>query len=196
MRSINVRKLSYLPLAALILSGSSLLAGSPRSTVGPPAAQSETSSPSSAEASRLLKEVRTIAYSLERDAATLESYTFSRLHWQTHADQLRLAREHINAIGDRLESLQAIRSTAAPWQQQAIGAIVPVATQLAARTEAAINHLNENRGYLLAPEYTDHLSTIADHSDQLKDSINVFLEMASAQEKLDSLREKAAALES
>lgn len=196
MRSINVRKLSYLPMAALILSGSSLLAGSPRSAVGPPAVQSETSSSSSAEASRLLKEVRTIAYSLERDAATLESYTFGRLHWQTHADQLRLAREHINAIGDRLKSLQAIRSTAAPWQQQAIRSIVPVATQLAARTEAAINHLNENRGHLFAPEYTGHLRAIADHSDQLKESVNVFLEMASTQEKLDSLREKTAALES
>jgi hypothetical protein len=196
MRSINVRKLSYLPIAALIFSGSSLLAGPPASAVGPPVVQSETSSASAAEASQLLKEVRTIAYNLERDAATLETYTFSRFDWRTHADQLRLAKQHINAIGDRLQSLQAIRSTAAPWQQQAIESIVPVAAQLAARTEAAINHLNENRGYLFAPEYTDHLSTIADHSDQLKESVNVFLGLASTQEKLDSLREKAAALES
>jgi uncharacterized coiled-coil DUF342 family protein len=196
MRSINVQKLSYLPIAALILSGSSLLADPLASAVGPPAVQSKTSSPSSAEASQLLKEVRTIAYNLERDAATLESYTFGRLDWRTHADQLSLAREHINAIGNRLKNLQAIRSTAAPWQQQAIESIVPVATQLAARTEAAINHLNENRGYRFAPEYTDHLRTIADHSDQLKESVNVFLEMASTQEKLDRLREKAAALES
>jgi hypothetical protein len=196
MRSINIRKLSYLPAAALILSGSSLLAGPPASGVSPPAVQTETSSPSSAEASRLLKEVRTIAYDLERDTATLESYRFSRLHWQTHADQLRLAKEHMNAIGDRLKSLQAIRSTAAPWQQQAIESIVPVAAQLAARTEDAINHLNENRNHLFAPEYTDHLSTIADHSDQLKQSVNTFLELANTQEKLHSLREKAAALES
>jgi hypothetical protein len=195
MRSINVQKLSYLPIAALILSGSSLLADSP-SAVGPPAVQSERSSPSSAEASQLLKEVRTIAYNLQRDAATLESYTFGRLNWRTHADQLSSAREHINAIGNRLKDLQAIRSTAAPWQQQAIESIVPVVAQLAARTEAAINHLNENRGNLFAPEYTDHLSTIADHSDQLKESVNVFLEVASTQEKLDRLREKAAALES
>jgi uncharacterized coiled-coil DUF342 family protein len=195
MRSINFQKLSYLPIAALILSGSSLLADS-RPAVGPPVVQSEIWSPSSAEASQLLREVRTIAYNLERDAATLESYTFGRLDWRTHADQLSLAREHINAIGNRLKNLQAIRSTAAPWQQQAIESIVPVATQLAARTEAAINHLNENRGYLFAPEYTDHLRTIADHSDQLKESVNVFLEMASTQEKLDRLRDKAAALES
>jgi hypothetical protein len=196
MPSINIRKLSYLPAAALILSGSSLLAGPPVSGVSPPAVQSETSSQSSEEASRLLEEVRAIAYDLERDAATLKSYTFSRLHWQTHADQLRLAKEHINALGDRLERLQAIRGTAASWQQEAIESIVPVTAQLAARTEDAISHLNENRNHLFAPEYTDHLSTIADHSDQLKQSVNIFLELANTQEKLDSLREKAAALES
>jgi hypothetical protein len=196
MRSIHIQKLSYLPVAALILSGSSLVASPSASGVSPPAVQSETSSPSAAEASRLLKEVRTIAYNLERDAATLETYSFSRMYWQTHADQLRLAKQHINAIGERLQSLQTIRSTAAPWQQQAIASIAPVAAQLAARTEDAINHLNENRNHLFAPEYTDHLSTIADHSDQLKKSVNIFLEMASTQEKLDSLRDKAAALES
>jgi hypothetical protein len=196
MRYINIRNLSYLPVAALILSGSSLVASPSASGVSPPAVQSEASSPSAAEASRLLKEVRTIAYNLERDAATLETYTFSRMYWQTHADQLRLAKEHINAIGDRLKSLQAIRSTVAPWQQKAIDSIVPVAVQLAARTEAAIGHLNENRNHLFAPEYKDHLTTIADHSDQLKQSVNIFLELANTQEKLDSLREKAAALES
>jgi hypothetical protein len=196
MYSIPIPKLSYLPVAALILSGSSLLAGPPASGVSPPAVRTDTSSLHSAEASRLLKEVRTIAYNLERDAATLESYRFSRMHWQTHADQLRLAKEHINAIGDRLKSLQAIRGTAGPWQQQAIESIVPVAAQLAARTEAAIGHLNENRNHLFAPEYTDHLSTIADHSDQLKESVNVFLELATAHEKLDSFREKVAERES
>jgi len=196
MHSIHVRKLSYLPVAALILSGSLLLAAPSASAVGPPIVQSEISSPSSAEASQLLKEVRAIAYDLRRDAATLESYTFSRLDWRTHADQLSLAKQHINAIGDRLESLEAIRSTVAPWQQQAIESIIPVAAQLAARTEAAINHLNGNRGHLFAPEYTDHLSTIAEHSDQLTRSVNVLLELASTQEKLDSLRDKVAAMES
>jgi hypothetical protein len=196
MHSIHIRKLSYLPVAALVVSGSLLLAAPSASAVGPPVVESEMSSRSSAEASQLLKEVRAIAYELRRDAATLESYTLSRLDWRTHAFQLSLAKQHINAIGDRLESLQAIRSSAAPWQQQAIESIVPVAAQLATRTEAAINHLNEKRGHLFAPEYVGHLSTIAEHSSQLKQSVNLFLELASTQEKVDMLRDKVAALES
>jgi hypothetical protein len=111
---------------------------------------------------------------------TLESYKLGGLDWRSHAHQLALAKQHINGIGDRLQNLQAIRNTAAPWQQQAIESIVPVATQLAARTEAAINHL----------------STIAEHSDQMKQSIDVFLDMATTQDKLDSLRDKVAAMES
>jgi hypothetical protein len=196
MRSISLRNLAYLPMAALILSSSSLLAAVSNSAVGPPIVQSEASSQSSAEASRLLKEVRAIAYDLRRDAVTLESYKPGGLDWRSHARQLALAKQHINGIGDRLQNLQAIRNTAAPWQQQAIESIVPVATQLAARTEAAINHLNENRGYLFAPVYTAHLSTIAEHSDQMKQSIDVLLDMATTQDKLDSLRDKVAAMES
>ena len=67
-----MRKMSYLPMAATILFGSSLFAGSPASQT-------------SAEASRLLTEVRSIAHDLNRDAATLESYRLGGITWQTHA---------------------------------------------------------------------------------------------------------------
>lgn len=194
MRSIHLRNMSYLPIAALILSGSSLVAAPSKSAVGPPVVQSETAA--STEASQLLEEIQSIAHELNRDAARLESYRGGGLSWQSHAYQLTLAKQHINSIGSRLEKLQAIRSAAAPWQQRAIDSIVPVAVQLASRTEDAINHLNENRGYLFAPVYTGHLSAIAGNADRMKQSVNVFLELARAQDRLDSLREKVAAIES
>jgi uncharacterized protein (DUF1501 family) len=195
MRSINIRRMSYLSIAALIFSGSSLFAAPSGAAVGPPTVQSETSR-SAPEARQLLEQVQRIANQLNREAQTLESYTHSKLSWQTHADQLTLAKQHINAMGERLESLQAIRHTAAPWQQQAIDSIVPVAVQLATRTEAAINHLTENRSQLFAPVYTGHLNAIAEHGDRMKQSINTFLELASTQEKLDNLRDKLNAMES
>jgi hypothetical protein len=189
------KKMAYLPVAALILSGSSLFAAPSVSAVGPPGVQSETAR-DSARASQLLEEVRSIASDLSRDAATLESYKLKRLSWESHAYQLTLAKQHINAIGDRVEDLKAIRSTAAPWQQQAIDAVVPVAVQLAARTQDAINHLNENQLHLFAPAYTDHLSAIAANADKMKQSVDVFLDLASAQDKLDNLQERVAASES
>ncbi|HMJ62809.1 MAG TPA: hypothetical protein VK493_13645, partial [Bryobacteraceae bacterium] len=119
--------MSYLPMAATILFGSPLFAASP-------------SSQTSAEASRLLTEVRSIAQTLNRDAATLESYRRGGITWQSHAHRLALAKQHINSIGERLESLEAMRGSTAPWQQEAVDLIVPVAEQLASRTQAAIHH--------------------------------------------------------
>ena len=178
-----MRKMSYLPMAALILSGSSLFAASPTAQA-------------SAEASRLLTEVRTIANALHRDAATLESYRLAGLSWQSHANRLTLARHHINSIGNRLERLEAMRGSAAPWQQEAIDSITPVAAQLASRTEAAINHLNASPRHLYAPVYTGHLSAVAGHANQMKQSVDLHLDLAGAQDRLDSLRDEAAALRS
>ncbi len=55
MRSLN-RKMSYLPLAALILSGSGLVAAPSVSAVGPPVVQSQHTQ-ESGQASELLKEI-------------------------------------------------------------------------------------------------------------------------------------------
>jgi hypothetical protein len=188
--SIDIRKLSYLPAAALMLSGSSLVAAPSASVAGTAIVQSETAQ-SSAAASQLLQEIRSITNQLRRDAARLESYKLSGLNWQTHADQLNRARQHINDIGDRLERLQAIRNSCEPWQQQAIDVMVPVAIQLASRTEDAIDLLNGRR-YLFAPAYTDHLNSIAEHANRLKQSVSVFLDAASTRDKLERLDQRVA----
>jgi len=56
--------------------------------------------------------------------------------------------------------------------------------------------LNENRGYLWALVYTDHLKTISDQADQMKESDDLDLELASTQDKLGELRNKFAAMRS
>lgn len=147
-----------------------------------------------AEASGLLKEIQSTAFRLTRDAATLQSYAGGRLSSDSHARQLNLAKSHINTIGDKLERLQEIRHVAAPWQQQAIDTMVPVAVDLAGRTQAAILHVNDRPGHLWVPAYTSHLRAIADHADRLKDSVDLHLELASTQDKLEELRFKTASI--
>jgi hypothetical protein len=186
---------SYLPVAALILSGSALLAAPTGVPVGSPVVQTE-STQASAHANELLKEIRSIATELSREAATLESYKLGRLSWQSHAYQLTLSKGHLNAIGERLEKLQAIRDSAAPWQKQAISALVPLAQQLASRTEDAIKHLNGNHHQLFASPYTDHLTTIAASSDDIRQTASLFLELARTQERLDDLLGRIVDIES
>jgi hypothetical protein len=144
------------------------------------------------EASQLLKEIQSTSAQLTSNTDRLESFIGKGLQWESHAIELTFAKEHINAIGERLERLQVIRHVAEPWQRQAIDSIVPVAVHLAARTEAAIRHLKENLNLLWVPEYTDHLKMIADHAGQMKASVDLYLELSSTQEKLEELHNRAA----
>ncbi|HEY3457989.1 MAG TPA: hypothetical protein VGK64_25630 [Bryobacteraceae bacterium] len=171
-----MKRMTYLAVAAALAAGTPLLA------------ESSSASQKSADATRLLREVRLLTHDLNRDAATLKTYRLNRTSWQAHAHRLALAKEHINSIGERLANLDAMRGSVEPWQRGAIDSITPVAGQLAARTEAAIKYLNENQGRLFVPNYTEHLSAIAGHADQMQESISTHLDLASAQERMDKLR--------
>jgi chromosome segregation ATPase len=189
MRSTILRKFAYLPLLALVLT--SVVAAAP---VVSPSNSNSSECPVwsfDAEANNLLKEIKFLSGKLKNDASTLESYKRQpQLHRQTHAHQLNLAREHINKIGEQLDRLQAIQSEVAPWQQRAIEQIVPVAANVAAHTEAAIQDLNENRTYLFASVYADHLTSIADRSAELKESTDLLLELGNTLDQLDRLEQR------
>jgi DNA repair exonuclease SbcCD ATPase subunit len=189
MRSIIFRKFGYLPLLAVGLT--SIVSASPAVSLKNSTVTECQVWNFETEAKDLLKEIKSLSAKLKTDASTLESYKWqTQLSWQTHAYQLNKAREHINAIGQRLDRLQAIKSVTAPWQQQAIDEIVPVAANVAAHTESVIQHLNENRTYLYAPVYADHLTSISDRSTELKDSVDAFLEFGDTSDKLDRMQQK------
>jgi hypothetical protein len=142
------------------------------------------------EASNLLGDVRMLSGELRKDADRLESFKRSNVSSLAHGDQLARVKEHINAMGDRLERLQEIRHVTAPWQQQAIDRMLPAAVEVASRTQAAIEHLNENGNYLFAPTYRDHLSTIAEQARTLDASARNFVEYGDTQERLDQLQQE------
>jgi hypothetical protein len=79
-------------------------------------------------------------------------------------------------VGERIAELQHIRHFVLPWQQQAITEVTSHATQLAASVRAAIVHLRENQNRLFVSEYRDHLKTIANHSGEMKQTVNKFLD--------------------
>jgi len=184
-----LRSITYLPMAALLAAGT-LFASAPADEPTP--VMAETAGwDFQKEASDLLRETRSLAVRLHRDADTLESLARSnQVSWQTHANYLTLAKEHINSMGKQLERLRDIQHVASPWQQQAIDRIYPVALELANRTEAAIGHLNENRSWLFNPDYGSHLATIAERAEEMKTSVADFLELGETQEELARLQRK------
>lgn len=183
-----IRKAVCAGMGALLLAASVM--ASPSAKQGETAGVSTPAWNFQREASELLENVCVLSGKLRTDADRLESFPRSRLGWQTHADQLALVKGHINQMGTQLDRLQQIRHTTSPWQQQAIDRAVPVAVELASRTQAAIEHLNENNGYLFAPSYTDHLTTIAEQATTLEDSVSSFMEYSTARENLEELERK------
>lgn len=144
-----------------------------------------------AEASNLLQQIKFLSGQLKADAGVLESYKRQpTMSWQGHAAQLNKIRQHVNQVGDRLERLQAIQAGVAPWQQRAIGEIVPVAAALATHTQSAIEHLNDNRKLLYAGVYADHVMSMSERSGELKASVDTFVDFGNTSDKLERLQEK------
>lgn len=177
MRSTILRKSVYVPLLAL---GLTTVAPAAVTVKAAPAAVESLSPSVENEASRLLKQVKMLSGNLKITGERLEGLSLPHMLdlQRVHADELTEAREQINAIGKRLDRLQAIQSAAAPWQQNAIDEIVPVAANVAAHTQSALEHLNESRGFLYAPAYADYLAGIAQHSSELKSTVDAHLEFA------------------
>jgi len=189
MKSRSVAKIVSLIVAGVMAAGA--LTAAPRSVVvGAAVCQTEDRN-FPAEASSLLKEVQFTATLLTRDATILESYTRGDLTRESHAGQITVIKHHINTMGEKLHRLQAIRHLVTPWQQEAIDSVVSPSVMIAAHTQAAIEHLNERSNNLWHPDYTDLLRGISDRSLQVKEAVNLHLEMADTQDKLESLQERA-----
>jgi hypothetical protein len=188
MKSRSVTKIMCLLLAGVMAAGA--LTAAPRgvSASGATCQTEDWNFP--AEASSLLKEVQFTATLLTRDATILESYSRGALSRESHVDRITVVKHHINTMGEKLNRLQAIRHVVTPWQQQAIDSVVPPAVTVAAHTEAAIEHLNDRRNNLWHPDYTDLLRGISDRSVQVQEAVNLHLEMADTQDKLESLQER------
>ena len=94
---------------------------------------------------------------------------------QSRVTFLDRADSHMNAVGERVAKLQHIRRLLLPWQQEAITEVTSHATRVKADIQAAIVHLRENQNRLLVAEYRDHLTTIEDRSEDMKQTVDKFL---------------------
>jgi len=154
-----------------------------------PAQAPESPADLSGRASTLLAEVQDEAVRLRLHAEKLgtlaDNFQYS---WQSHAFYLDRVKGHINAVGERTAELQQIRHAVLPWQQQAITEVSSHAAQVAASTQAAILYLNKNQRWLFAPEYRDHLTTIADRSEDMEQTLDKFVDYENAQQKFQQLQ--------
>ena len=184
---MNLKQIIVALAAVLFLGTGSVFASPP----GPSPGAQETAAFAylSERVSILLAEIRKESAELSRHADTLGTFARSpQISRQSHARYLNRVKDHANAVGERTAELQQIRHAPLPWQEQAITEVTSHAAQVAASTQAAIVYLNENQGRHFVPEYRDHLTTIANSSTDLRDTVGKFLEYEQTQQKLERLQ--------
>src|SRR5215469_6523160 len=143
-----------------------------------------------ADVTALFQQARSLAVQLNRDAATMESYTRSNLSWQTHSSQITTIRDHINNAGTLLSQMQAARGDAKPWHQDAIDGIAPLLKEMASNTEGIISHLNENPRRLRDTNYVQFIRSNAQSARQLSTAIGNIVDFDNTRSRMEELAGK------
>jgi hypothetical protein len=111
----------------------------------------------SADVSKLLSDTKAAAVQLKTDSSLMESFTRSKVSWQSYAGKLHTIRAHVNNAGQLVAKLKAAESTGSPWQQTTIKQIEPLLQEMADNLSATINHLNDNQNQVHFPAFTDYV---------------------------------------
>jgi hypothetical protein len=185
---LNLKRMIVALAAVALLGTASLFASQPGPSPGAPE-KDHLNMYLSGRASTLLAEIQEEAVGLRLHADTLGTFGWNpQYSWQSHAFYLDRVKGHINAVGERIAELQQIGHAVLPWQQQAITEVTSHAAKVAASTQAAIVHLRENQNSLFGSEYRDHLTTIADSSADMKQTVGKFLDYEKAHQKFHQLQ--------
>ena len=143
-----------------------------------------------ADVTALFQEARTTAAQLNRDAATMESFTRSNVSWKSHSAQIARIRDHVNKAGSILSQMQAARGDAKPWHQDAIDGITPALKQLAGNTEAIIDHLNKTPTHLKDPTYVQYLRSNAQSASELSAAVGNVVDYDRTRTRMEELEAK------
>jgi len=98
----------------------------------------------------------------------------------------------VNRIGDQLKTLEAMRSMAARCQQEAIDRTLPIASQAAVTTSAAINYLNGNHRLLLDPHYIGYSQQVGELPHDMRDIVDAHLKIGGARDRIRTVEETLA----
>jgi len=144
----------------------------------------------SEQISNLLKEAKSHAALAEDDAASLESYTRSKVSWQLHSAQLQRIREHVNKLGQLNKQLSDSRAEGSPWQQKAVDQVDLRLREMADLLTVTINHLNDNPSQVRMQGYQGYVKANCELTSRIAKMIDNFVDYDEAKSKAASLEQK------
>lgn len=178
---INLRKIMAGTVLATLLAVALARASSPPAS--PPTEYL------SGRATTLLVQIQAEAAALRPTAETLSTLAWNpQINWKSHAFYLNEVKGHINTVGKYLADLQGMQGSLASWQQQAVSRVSSYALQVAASTQAAIDKLRTDQGRLFVPDYRNHLTTIADASQDMHETVSKFVNYDKARQQFQQLQ--------
>jgi len=142
------------------------------------------------EITSLISQARTQAWQAAQDAETLQSYTMSPLAWESHAAQLRLIQERVNALAKITQQLNDLRSQGSQWQQTAIDRINPLLRDMDEALSATITALNDHPDRVNMPPYREFVHANYDVCEQAAAVISDFVAYGKSKGTSASLKEK------
>jgi hypothetical protein len=181
----NYRRLLFPSLLTLFTAGYLMIAPATRALAS--------SSGDSKEITTLLSDAKSESIELREDAEKMETFTRSKLSWESFAMQIMEIRDHVNKSGELLAKLNQIRETGSTWQQQAIDHITPALKELAENTKSTIEHLNENTKLLHTKETEDYCVVNYQLAKELAALVADFVDYGETSAKFAELQKKVKA---
>ncbi len=144
----------------------------------------------SAHINQLFADAQHYAGLAARDGEELESFTRSNLHWESHAQQLEIIREHVNHLGEIVQQLNEARDQGSPWQQTAIDRINPLMHEMAMQLTATIDHLSQNKARVQMKPYQDYARATYEVTSRAARVISDYVKYGQSKSKADAIEQQ------
>jgi hypothetical protein len=128
-----------------------------------------------------------VAIQLKNDSSQMESFTRSKLSWQSYAAKLDTIKAHINNAGELVAKLKNAESTGSPWQQSTIKRIEPMLQEMADNLTATIKHLSDNQSKVHFPAFTDYVKANYAMSVDMEAMLRAAVDYGNDKAKFESL---------
>lgn len=154
-----------------------------------PAAVCAAQNPDSPSITKLLQQVDEHAALADHDAAELEGYLHTDMHWRAHGERLNLIKEHVNKLIEDGNELTLKRAEGSPWQQEAIDHIAPLLPVMATHITNTIEHFNDNRHLTKMPTFRDYVRANSKLIHDAHEMISGYADYGESKAKMDALEQ-------
>ncbi|HET9101608.1 MAG TPA: hypothetical protein VFN62_14525 [Acidobacteriaceae bacterium] len=138
----------------------------------------------------LFNNIRQHAAHAEADADLLESYTRSKMSWESHARRIESMRGHVKDLAADFNEASRMRAEGSQWQQDAINQLQPVLQGMADHLKATIDHLNDNQSKVHMKPWIDYVHANRDYAVRAAELIRDYVDYSEAKSATEKLEQK------